>query len=200
MRVPTAFSSSLPSFTPNYTGSPVLSLPINYFRIIGSHNSYHMASSYPVPNHQYAHAPIPSQLGDYTDGVRQVELDIHILPGSGGDVMYHVQLLDDHTNCYCLRECFTLVRDWSLAFSQHFPLQLMVEFKRQVYEDLSVGLNGVTCNDLYNLEVALLDVFPLPPAPPPPPRTRRLPRHLLRPLLPGLRRPPQQHLQQHPPR
>ena len=160
LRVPTSFNSSLPMLAPNYTGSRLLELPINHFRIVGSHNSYHMASSYPIPPHQYSHAPIPAQLGDYTDGVRQVELDIHILPGEGGSVIYHVQLWDDHTNCYCLRECLMLVREWSLGFPQHFPVMLMVELKRQAYEDLSVALNGITCNDVYNVEVALLDVFP----------------------------------------
>ena len=160
IRVPAGFNSSAPLFTPNYTGSPLLSLPLNHFRVVGSHNSYHMKSSYPIPAHQYAHAALPAQLGDYSDGVRQVELDIHILEGEGGSVLYHVQLLDDHTNCYCLTECLQLVREWSLTYTQHYPVMLMLEFKRQAYEDLLVGLNGLTCNDLYNLEVALFDVFP----------------------------------------
>ena len=169
-RVPSAFNSSLPAFFPNYTNSPLLSLPINYFRVIGSHNSYHMASSYPVPNHQYSHAPLNAQLGDYTDGVRQIELDIHIVPGDGGYILYHIQVLDDHTNCYCLRECLMLIRDWSLGFPQHFPVQVMIEFKRQAYEDLGVSLTGITCNDLFNVEMALLDVFP--------PSSLLLPRHV----------------------
>ena len=109
VRVPAGFNSSAPLLTPNYTGSPLLSLPLNHFRIVGSHNSYHMKSSYPVPAHQYGHAPLPAQLGDYSDGVRQIEVDIHVLQGEGGSVIYHVQLLDDHTNCYCLTECLLLV-------------------------------------------------------------------------------------------
>ena len=160
IRVPTVFNSSAPLFTPNYTGSPLLSLPLNHFRLVGSHNSYHMKSSYPIPAHQYAHAPLPAQLGDYSDGVRQIELDIHVLEGKGGNVLYHVQLVDDHTNCYCLTECLLLVREWSRTYTLHYPVMLMLEFKRQAYEDMMVSFNGLTCNDLYNLEVALLDVFP----------------------------------------
>ena len=170
IRVPAGFNSSAALYSPNYTGSPLLELPLNHFRMIGSHNSYHMKSSYPIPAHQYAHAPLPAQLGDYSDGVRQVEIDIHILEGKGGNVMYHVQLLDDHTNCYCLTECLLLVREWSKLYTLHYPIMLMVEFKRQAYEDLLVGLNGITCNDLYNLEIALLDVFP--------PGSFLLPRHV----------------------
>ena len=160
IRVPTGFNSSAPLFTPNYSGSPLLSLPLNFFRYVGSHNSYHMKSSYPIPAHQYAHAPLPAQLGDYSDGVRQIEMDIHVMEGKGGSVMYHVQMLDDHTNCYCLTECLLLVREWSATYSLHYPVMLMIEYKRQAYEDMLNGLNGITCNDLYNLEVALLDVFP----------------------------------------
>ena len=160
IRVPSSFVSSAPLYTPDYSGSPLLSLPLNHFRVVGSHNSYHLKSSFPIPAHQYAHAPLPAQLGDYSDGVRQVELDVHVLEGAGGSVLYHVQLLDDHTNCYCLSECLQLVRQWSLAYARHYPLMLMIEFKRQAYEDLLVGLNGLTCNDLYNFEAALLDAFP----------------------------------------
>ena len=161
IRVPGAFTSSAPAFLPNYSLAPrLLSLPINHFRYAGSHNSYHMQSSYPIPAFAYSHASLPAQLGDYTDGVRQLELDLHFLPGSGGAVVYHVQLVDDHINCYCLEECLLLVRDWSAAHPLHFPIMLMLEVKRQAYEDMSLGLNGITCNDLYNMDVALTAVFP----------------------------------------
>ena len=94
-------------------------LRLNHFRLVGSHNSYHLPTTLPVPMLSYSHPALDVQLGNYSRGVRQVkccflvcfsythatfvfpnfiqkvELDVHV--GDDTFLVYHVQLVDDHT-------------------------------------------------------------------------------------------------------
>ena len=161
-------------------------LRLHHLKIVGTHNSYHQPSALPLSMHQYAHASLPVQLANYRRGVRQLELDLHIIPnqqrpkrdggrtgaggasdrsgsGSGstaGFVVYHLQWLDDRTSCYCLSECLDLISLWSSKHPAHFPLYISFEIKSRIWEDVDTGLRGVTCQDLEDVEAEIANVFP----------------------------------------
>jgi hypothetical protein len=104
---------------------------------------------------RYSHAPLDEQLGDL--GLRQFELDVFHDPRGatfarplgwvftagfppGGEAfdealrepgfkVFHIQDLDFRSNCYLLLECLAIVRDWSLANSDHYPVLILIETK-----------------------------------------------------------------------
>lgn len=162
-------------------GSWLPHLRLHHLKVVGTHNSYHQPSSLPLSMHQYAHASLPVQLANYRRGVRQLELDLHIIPnqqrpkrdarvGTGGSsdrsgstagfVVYHLQWLDDRTSCYCLSECLDLISLWSARHPVHFPLYISFEIKSRIWEDVDTGLRGVTCQDLEDVEAEIAQVFP----------------------------------------
>jgi hypothetical protein len=137
--------------------------------------------------HQYTHPRLPQQLDSYRRGIRQLELDLHIIrkresssESSGSDkptmssedaataaassadsfLVYHLQWIDDKTSCYCLSECLDLIARWSASHPTHFPIYLTFEIKSRLWEDVDTGLRGVTCRDLENVEREVLAVLP----------------------------------------
>ena len=96
------------------------------FRIMGTHNrhfhyylfsfshrfvvvSYHLEPPLKfLSPMQYNHLSLHDQLEDFT--IRSVELDLHYV--SGTYMVYHVQIYDDHTSCYCLRSCLQIIHVW----------------------------------------------------------------------------------------
>jgi hypothetical protein len=144
----------------NFSLAPgLLELPINAFRMLGSHNSYHQTSWLPISAFSFQKPEIYDMLGTYYWGVRQLEIDIHVSKGPGGFTVYHVQLWDDSTSCFCLSDCLVQIRDWRAKFPQEFPLFLFFELKSRFYEDFSVGVNGVTCTDIMNLQSQIISVL-----------------------------------------
>jgi hypothetical protein len=135
-------------------------LKLNHFTILGTHNSYH----YQNLIYKYQHEILDGQL---SFGVRQLELDIHLMDDYYP--VYHIQLFDDRTNCYCLNECFMKVAQWKNKYPSHFPMFLFIEIKQMFYEDLSTGLNGgVKCHHFQQLkdefsQIFSSDTFILPP-------------------------------------
>lgn len=101
-------------------------LKLHHFMIAGTHNSYHKKSLF----YSYQHKELESQLDA---GVRQLELDIHLMENY--DVTYHLQLIDDKTNCYCLSECLRRILQWSEMNLEHHPIFLFLEIKQKFYED-----------------------------------------------------------------
>ncbi|CAF2826261.1 unnamed protein product [Rotaria sp. Silwood2] len=76
------------------------------------------------------------------------------------NVIYHLQLIDDKTNCYCLSECLQRIRRWSDTNPQHYPILLFLEIKQKFYEDLFTPLTGgVQCRHLQAIKSQLLEVF-----------------------------------------
>jgi len=126
-------------------------LKLHHFTILGTHNSYHKASLF----YQYKHSNLENQL---TYGIRQIELDIHLM--SDNHVVYHLQIFDDKTNCYCLSHCFERILKWSERNSYHYPIYLFIEIKQMFYEDLFTGLNGgVKCKHFHTIQEQILQVF-----------------------------------------
>jgi hypothetical protein len=151
--------------TSNYTNSINSSyidprLKLNHFTILGTHNSYHQRNLI----YKYQHENVDKQL---SFGIRQLELDIHLMDTY--NPVYHVQLFDDQTNCYCLNECFSKIAQWKNNYLSHFPIFLFIEIKQMFYEDLSTVLNGgVKCHHFQQLQqefsqIFSSDTFILPP-------------------------------------
>ncbi|CAF1316852.1 unnamed protein product [Didymodactylos carnosus] len=118
-------------------------LRLNHYQVHGSHNSYTSSLT-----HQLTH------------GIRQFELDIHLTLSSNDQfAVYHLQLVDDKTVCYCLRECLTQIFKWIRENSTHFTIYLFIEIKSMIYEDLRVGVIGVKCKHLELVKQYFLDIF-----------------------------------------
>ena len=88
-------------------------LKLNHFIVLGTHNSYHKETLF----YKYKHVNLENQL---TNGIRQIELDIHLM--SNNNVVYHLQIFDDKTNCYCLNDCLKRILNWSKINSNHYPI------------------------------------------------------------------------------
>lgn len=130
---------------------------LNQFRWMGTHNSYHLSSPLPIAPHHYSHLPLKEQLGWYDHGVRQVELDVHLIDDIF--VVYHLHFVDDATTCYCLTQCLRQLREWSDAHPYHFPLFVFIEIKSKVWEDVNTALFGFSNQHLVNLEAEIVSVF-----------------------------------------
>jgi len=126
-------------------------LKLNHFTILGTHNSYHRQTLF----YKYEHSNLENQL---TYGIRQIELDIHLM--SNNDVVYHLQIFDDRTNCYCLSNCLERILIWSEKNSYHYPIYLFIEIKQKFYEDFFTGLNGgVKCKHFQMIKEQILQIF-----------------------------------------
>jgi hypothetical protein len=125
-------------------------LKLNHFTILGTHNSYHRNSIF----YKYEHSNLENQLAY---GIRQLELDIHLMPNN--DIVYHLQLLDDRTNCYCLSDCLDRILRWSEENPSHYPIFLFFEIKQMFYEDFFTGISGVHCQHLQKMKEQILEVF-----------------------------------------
>jgi hypothetical protein len=142
----------------NYTNENISSiidsrLKLNHFTILGTHNSYHRSNIF----YKYEHQLLDKQL-DF--GIRQIELDIHIMKTNL--LVYHLQLFDDKTNCYCFKECLMKIVNWTNQNHYHFPIYLFIEIKQMFYEDLMTGLTGgVKCKHLQQIKNEILNVFSL---------------------------------------
>ncbi|CAF1362203.1 unnamed protein product, partial [Didymodactylos carnosus] len=93
--------------------------------------------------------------------IRQLELDIHILSDKDDRrfTVYHLQLVDDHTTCFCLQDCLIQILNWHQQHIHHFPVFLFIEIKSMIHEDVRTGLTGVKCRDLELIKDELLNIF-----------------------------------------
>lgn len=128
-------------------------LKLNHFTILGTHNSYHKYNLL----YKYEHQLLNKQ---FEIGIRQIELDIHLMKDNL--VIYHLQLFDDQTNCYCFKYCLSLIQNWLNDNPNHYPIYLFIEIKQMFYEDLLTGLSGgVKCEHFDQITRELFDVFSL---------------------------------------
>lgn len=100
---------------------------LNHLQLKGTHNSYHQASSLlEWTRLGYTHAPLQEQLQN--QGVRQIELDLHLCRG-GDFCVYHMDILDTGTSCDTLSECLNQVKEWSQNNKSHHPIFIFLELK-----------------------------------------------------------------------
>lgn len=102
-------------------------LRVNHLQARGTHNSYHVPlEGIETGLYAYTHEPLDVQLGD--QGVRQFELDLHLIEGEGL-LVYHLPLIDDSSTCKLFVDCLNTVKEWSDANPMHHPLLMYVEPK-----------------------------------------------------------------------
>ena len=102
-------------------------LRLNHIQLKGTHNSYHLRPTAPVPDWDYAHAPLNTQLQE--QGVRGLELDIHWNAACGRWEVYHLPIIDALSTCRWFTDCLQTVRTWSDAHPSHHTLFLHIEPK-----------------------------------------------------------------------
>jgi hypothetical protein len=139
---------------------------LNEIQVLGTHNSYHIAPVPAMlallgeqgANIEYTHRPLTEQLSRL--GIRQFELDVFADPDGGryaspaalrmvpgltppgpeltrpGFKVLHTQDTDYRTTCSTLVACLTEIRNWSRANPRHVPIQIQIEAKDGVREDL----------------------------------------------------------------
>lgn len=171
---------------------------LNQVQALGTHNSYHLM---PRPRllqlllafdpmfaaWEYAHRPLPEQLGAL--GIRQLELDVFADPLGGhyavrpaltlvgddpvaddpalfepGFKVLHVQDLDFESTCPTLRICLEELQAWSAADPRHLPVAVLLEAKDDPIPDpLSLGFQiplPIDAAAFRRLDDEILAVFP----------------------------------------
>jgi len=126
-------------------------LRVNHLQAVGTHNSYHLRPAIPVPDWDYAHAPLDEQLG--RQGVRAVELDLHWTDDCGRFLVRHIPGVDGLTTCLNFTDCLATVRRWSDANPSHHPLFIYLEPKGN-WPDAAVETRFAA------MEREILSVFP----------------------------------------
>ncbi|MCA9528914.1 MAG: hypothetical protein KC543_02115 [Myxococcales bacterium] len=103
-------------------------LRLNDLQAKGTHNSYRYLDAPPLlPDWDYSHAPLATQLE--SQGVRQLELDLHWDADEGLYRVYHLDMVDMLSRCDRFVDCLKDVRGWSEAHRLHQPIFIMLEPK-----------------------------------------------------------------------
>jgi hypothetical protein len=103
-------------------------LQVNHVQAKGTHNSYHVETAgNTLADWHYTMAPLDVQLG--AQGVRQLELDLHLTSLDDDFEIFHLELLDEGTTCRKLRDCLRTIGEWSGAHPDHQPIYLQFEPK-----------------------------------------------------------------------
>ena len=158
---------SNPLSSNNFSNISGFGYRLNQARTLGLHNSYHIMNSFFsatswasymcvfVREWRYTHPSLRDQL---EQGYRVFELDIHARDEAL--MVYHIQLFDQLTTCYCLSECLREVDLWSEANPWHFPIFLLFEFKNKRYEDAYIYRgNQVEFNHMSALEQEIIQAI-----------------------------------------
>lgn len=141
----------VPDVPPPFVGPLDDVLRLNHLQVKGTHNSYHVESPGALAQWRYTHAPLDVQLE--SQGVRQVELDVHWDPDLPGFTVHHIPLADPGTTCETFKGCLQVVKGWSDAHPGHAPLFVLVEPKDDVDD---VPITG----HLDDLDAEIRSVFP----------------------------------------
>jgi len=125
-------------------------LRYNHIQAKGTHNSYHIKNpSSTIPEHQYSHKPFDVQL---TNGVRQLEMDLHYIEGKGL-MVYHIPVIDEETTCPYFKDCLATIKRWSDWHPDHQALLLFLEMKDDVDQ---IKLE----TKIPEIEAEILSIFP----------------------------------------
>ena len=103
-------------------------LRVHHLQAKGTHNSTHIETpGNTLADWDYTMAPLDVQLGE--QGVRQIELDLHLVSLESPFEVLHLKTIDPLTTCLALRDCLTLIATWSGAHPGHLPIYLQFEAK-----------------------------------------------------------------------
>ena len=117
---------------------------LNDLQVVGTHNSYHVeptpealavitAVEPSLADLAVTHPPVREQLEDQS--VRQVELDVFADPdgslwrpiGTTGFKVFHMEQIDEGSNCEVFVDCLRELRRWSDAHARHLPVFVLVQ-------------------------------------------------------------------------
>jgi hypothetical protein len=117
---------------------------LNDVQVVGTHNSYHVEPSPEslalitsvapgLADLAVTHPPLREQLEDQS--VRQVELDVFADPdgsrwrpiGTPGFKVFHMEQIDEGSNCTVFVDCLRELRRWSDAHPRHLPIFVLVQ-------------------------------------------------------------------------
>lgn len=108
-------------------------LRLNHVQARGTHNSYHLQPEQLFDaSHAYSHAPLDVQLG--AQGVRQLELDLHLSVRGHLEVFHLPGGIDEETTCRRFIRCLETVRSWSDAHPEHLPIVIWLEPKDEALD------------------------------------------------------------------
>jgi hypothetical protein len=165
-------TAKAPSLADEYPRDDTIKL--NQIQVLGSHNSYHLRTPQalrdkidetlgsPVSDAwNYEHTPLDVQFSK--EGVRQIEIDVHLdpdgrfavrhaLPSLGlpadapaemkqpGLKVFHLPEIDFASTCNTFVGCLETVKTWSDANPGHVPIMILVEAKDdQIPDVLKMG-------------------------------------------------------------
>ncbi|GAB5363430.1 hypothetical protein AAMO2058_000882400 [Amorphochlora amoebiformis] len=104
------------------------SVPLNQFRLVGTHNSVHVAGLFSifVPYWQYTHLPLVHQLNF---GIRHIEIDLWFNKTLGIWEVFH-ECIDKLTVTPLLfSDVLSQIMTWSKSNQNHFPLTFNLDIK-----------------------------------------------------------------------
>lgn len=131
-----AAATPSPACTPRPDGgaaSPT-ALRMNHWQAKGTHNSYHVETAgNSEPSWHYTHAPLDVQLAE--QGVRQVELDLHLDSLDADFEIFHLKWIDEQTTCRTLVDCLATLKAFSDAHPSHHAIYVQLEPKVGFPED-----------------------------------------------------------------
>lgn len=103
-------------------------LRVHHLQAKGTHNSYHVETEgNTLSDWHYTMAPLDVQLG--AQGVRQIELDLHLKTLADDLEVFHIGALDESTTCRKFRDCLRVIGTWSGAHPGHAPIYVQMEPK-----------------------------------------------------------------------
>ena len=103
-------------------------LAFQHIQAKGSHNSYHIESTNgAILEWAYTHPSLGIQLA--TQGVRQLELDLHYQEFQDTLEVLHLPVLDPVSNCETFADCVAEIANFSRNNPAHHPLLVLLEFK-----------------------------------------------------------------------
>lgn len=146
-----AVTTSSSTCRPAGGASSPSALRMNHWQAKGSHNSYHIGAPGTVEQSwRYTHAPLDVQLAE--QGVRQVELDLHLDSLDTDFEVFHLKWIDEQTTCRDFTDCLVALRSFSDAHPSHHAVSVQLEPK--------VGFTKDQPEAYFDkLESAILSVF-----------------------------------------
>ncbi|MBI2374059.1 MAG: hypothetical protein HYV07_08675 [Deltaproteobacteria bacterium] len=103
-------------------------LRMNHLQVKGTHNSFHVAApEVTIDEWSVTQSSLDRQLD--AEGVRQLELDLHLPDGAETLGVYHVGILDPATTCQQFTDCLAVIKRWSDKVPAHLPLVVQLQIR-----------------------------------------------------------------------
>ncbi len=126
-------------------------LPLNQVQMVGTHNSYHVATT-ASPTRADTKAPFGEQF-DF-QGVRHIELDVYTW---GGEFrVMHTPVIDAGSQCVTLSKCLDAIARWSDSHPGHDPIMVFLDLK---YDKIFNFFLPLTAGDIDRLSAVTVQAL-----------------------------------------